>query len=797
MTDLRMPRPDICGLDTETHLIAADAIVPRLVCATFDVAPWDSIGEGEAWCIPNADPSLVGQLVGMFDRVLDRTLRLPIQNAAFDVTVLLRYAWDVMHGDQVGNKDDAEKLYGMIWDALDQGMQDELAGGGPTIHCTLIREKLFNLSTTGMIDQHGGRDLSYSLASFVKTYFGEDIFDAKVTTGLNGTILDSNGNDITGTPKAAAAWRLRYKELDGMPLSRWPTEAERYAISDATWARKVFVMQERSRRPQFQGSMNSESLQVYADTALRMYSTAGFPVDQEQVHKVAGRIDAVVNRVELSLQLNGIVRLNHTVCSAVLQDRVVAAWATKGRHPVMTSGGTTGTPQVSSAAEVLDALAGVDPILDQYAERQSLIKIKTAFLPNLAGGRVWSNYDVLKETGRVSSYGDSGKGKRTPLYPAVNIQQIPRSDGVRECFLPPEAAPSVLIPTSVPQRSVMVSVDYNALELCSVAQVTYSLLGYSTHRDMINRGYDLHSYLGASMARALAPHVVDGHTSLDEAYKALVTKRKLKIKKGDESPEALANAAAKKEAGTWRNFAKPVGLGYPGGLGPATLVDFAKATYGISIDEDQAKAFRELWHATYPEMQDYFRWVNQQEDRSSGNYSYETQGFRRFRAGATYCATANGKAMQSLSADGAKRSVCWLARTCFGGVPKSSPFMLLAGCTPGAFIHDENLISLPDDELLTERSLLIGELMVRSMKVSMPDVVIGAEPALMRRWTKAAEPEWVDDPGRERRVEDAICKVYGGVPPSAWVDEFFAALGPKYNPNRRLVPWDDVNKVAA
>jgi hypothetical protein len=191
----------------------------------------------------------------------------------------------------------------------------------------------------------------------------------------------------------------------------------------------------------------------------------------------------------------------------------------------------------------------------------------------------------------------------------------------------------------------------------------------------------------------------------------------------------------------------------------------------------------------------FFRWVNQQEDAGSGTYVYETQGYNRFRAGATYCATANGKSMQSLSADGAKRSVCWLARAMCWGVPKSSPFWLIGGGVPAAFIHDENLASFPDDELLTERSLLMSALMVRAMEVSMPDVRIAAEPALMRRWTKAAEPEWVDDRGREQRVEAAICTLYGGAPPDAWVTEFMDILGPSYNPNRRLVPWDDINKV--
>lgn len=788
----------IAGFDTETHLIAEGDINPRLVCATFDVGPWGQLGPDgtiagafDAWCVPNADTQLCPTLVEMFRQALSRETHLVIQNAAFDLCVLLRYAHDVQQGAQLGQASDGEALQALVWDVLEQGLADEQDGGLPIIHDTILREKLYNLSTAGTIDTLHGREFSYGLHELVRRYFDVDISAFKVNATADGRVLDADGVDITGTAKAGAVWRLRYHELDGVPLERWPEPARQYAMDDATWARRIFVRQEEKRKPRYYGSMNSEGLQVYAETALRLYASTGMVVDRQQVGRVQDRIADVLKRVEQTLRLNGVVRPNGSVNTKVVQARVEDAWAKLGRMPIRTE-----TGGICCDSEVQETISGVDPILDMWSERQSLMKIQSSFLPALSGERIWTNYDGLKETGRTSSYGSGDRSKRQPLYPAINIQQIPRAAGIRECFLPPPVEWwQITSPwLSAPPPTVLLSADYTSLELCSVGQVTYSLFGYSVHRDRLLQGYELHSFLGAAMARTLAPHVVDNQTDLDGAYKALVKYRKLKIPDEDKSSEAERLRQLKKEAIGWRTFAKPTGLGYPGGLGPATYCQFAKATYGVTVDLQQAEVFRELWLHIYEEMNDFFRWVNSQsdmQDPTGDGYVYETQGLNRFRAGATYCATANGKSMQSLSADGAKRSVCWLARACFGGLSKDTPYALLTGCPPAAFIHDENLMVLPDDELLTERSLLVSRLMVEAMKISMPDVPIAAEPALMRRWTKGAEPEWVDDPGREARVEAAIRSWYGGDPPQAWVEEFFELMGPSYNPNRRLIPWDD------
>src|SRR5579864_378616 len=97
------------------------------------------------------------------------------------------------------------------------------------------------------------RDVSYGLDALVKMMFQVDISGKKVTTRLDPEkglrVINADGVDITGTPEAGAAWRLRYSELDGIPVSQWPPEARQYAIDDASWARKAYEWQEGRRQP--------------------------------------------------------------------------------------------------------------------------------------------------------------------------------------------------------------------------------------------------------------------------------------------------------------------------------------------------------------------------------------------------------------------------------------------------------------------------------------------------------------------------------------------------------------------
>lgn len=784
------------GWDTETYLIdPVTGIIPRMVCGSWDCAP---AGQAESqWRAVHStgDSELWSTTLRMFQSAYQQESRIIIHNAQFDVSVALRYCHEVMQGNLPGDRQQASELNLLIWEVLEKSLDNEWDNFHQQgqqekpilISDTLLREKLYNLSTIGNMEVAPWGPLKYSLADLVMKYFKQNIYDKKVTASRDsqGNIryYDKDGNDITGSASEGSAWRLRYRELDGIPAKQWPQSAYDYALSDASYARAVWESQEAKRQPRYHRSMNSESLQVYASVALYFTTATGFTVDRKQVSRVQGQIREHLSKIEPILRANGIVRSNGSVNTAVVKERICALWDSLGRPPIMTDGGDEGkNPTIATNKEVQEVLARLDPILDMWAERQQLSKVENAFLPSLQGDRVYTNFDVLKETGRTSSKGSSDKKKQKPIYRAVNSQQMPRKTGIRECFLP-----------TLPGY-VFGSIDYGALELCSTAQQTYNLFGYSVHRDKINQGYDLHSYLASSIAAMKNPRLIDEwYSDRDRAYQAFMAHRKARVPDEDKSPQAEEIRSLAKQCKHYRNLAKPVGLGYPGGLSYDTLCVFAKTTYHVEISRQESEEFKQLWLDTYPEMVDYFSWVRQQRDHhNKEKYCYTTPGLERFRAGATYCATANGFAMQSLSADGAKRSVCWLVRAACGGLERDNPYRILDACFHQTFIHDENIIAIPDDDLKTERALAVAKLMIEAMRVHMPDVKISADPCLMRRWTKSADdPEWVDDPAGYERAMSLCERQYGTTIANLVSNEFRAPKGS----DKRLVCWDDVHKI--
>jgi len=150
----------------------------------------------------------------------------------------------------------------------------------------------------------------------------------------------------------------------------------------------------------------------------------------------------------------------------------------------------------------------------------------TSYIKNLKDSdKIYSQYSTTKSTGRTSS-------SQSKLFSSINIQQIPRavegvSYDVRNCFIP---RPGFKI----------CSIDYRGLELCSAAHQLYKTLGYSYMREALNEGdapTDMHSKLAAKI-------------------------------KGISYEEFIQH---KKDYKDDRQKAKPINLGFPGGIGYDTM----------------------------------------------------------------------------------------------------------------------------------------------------------------------------------------------------------------------------------
>ncbi len=420
--------------------------------------------------------------------------------------------------------------------------------------------------------------------------------------------------------------------------------------------------------------------------------------------------------------------------------------------------------------------ADKDSLLMKYVQRKSLAKICTDYLPKLhhevdgvlvPAETLHCSFNALKKTGRCSSScATTGKGKsKKAIYPGRNAQNVdPR---IRPC-------------TIAPDGKIIISTDYSGMELATLAQKCYELFGESVMKDNINAGKDNHAYLASQIAVHLDPgfafalkckdiDLEDRNQVFDAFLKCKGSDMRCNgaVPKTTDAIKVQYKAEHDEEHDdtvTWgeffkfyRRLAKPTGLGFPGGLGPPTMVTYAKGTYKVDMTEDTARLLRNIWLDTYPEMEMYLLWIKnhcrdqehkahyEQKDgrkRLHQYYTYTTPlGMKRARC--DYCACANGAGLQSPSAEGALSALYEVTKACY--LAKESEDMMF-GCYPFNFVHDEILWETPEDKFVNDRVAYVDKIMVDEMEKVTPDVLARTESAAMRRWYKEAEATY-DDKG--------------------------------------------------
>ena len=426
--------------------------------------------------------------------------------------------------------------------------------------------------------------------------------------------------------KGEDTWRLRYSELKGKPIHDYPGSAIDYAVRDSEATLDVYQALDSHWHPEkvTPSMFTNEAEQTEADWFLHLMSMAGLEVDQAGAALLEASLQGSLVNVHAAQLEAGILRANGTKDQAALRARVEAAYQALGRPCPTTPKGAT-----STAAETLEGCG--DALLEAIAEAASTEKLLSSFVPMLKVGIVNPSYDVLKESGRTSSFGP-------------NIQQMPQKGGIRELFRPPPG-------------HVFITADYSTLELAALSQVCLDLFGHSNMADAINEGQDLHVLTAAHIHRI--PYA-----------------------------EALARyQGGDPEMKQARKLAKVLNFGLPGGMGAESFVEYARG-FGLDLASAEVQALKDGWLQAYPEMQDYFHHVATLAG-SAEAFTVVQLRSKRVRAGCRYTSACNTY-FQGLAADGAKRAGCQLAwRTL---LPEGGP---LYGCLLHAFVHDEFLISAP------------------------------------------------------------------------------------------------------
>ena len=551
---------------------------------------------------------------------------------------------------------------------------------------------------------------------------------------LSALVLIYFNEDISEEKKDPEAWRLRYSELRGLLLADWPQRAVDYAINDSIWAYKLYIQQKKIKNIPFKEHMK-------AAFALNLIASRGLLVDQDRVKILSDELDAILNPVYAELEELGFMnrskagKLSKNVKK--LKEHVLANFKVLVKSP---KGG------ICCDSEAMDAYLVENPddeILKKFRYIGKYEKTKTAFVSRLktANPVIRTGYNAIVRSGRTSSRASS-------LYPSANLQQMPRAlDGVtwdvRECMI---ARPGYKL----------VCIDFNNLELISVAKQLHNTYGSSAMLDIINSGdvpTDLHTVLACKLMSKQEKRYV--------SYEEFLKNKKL--------PEYKA----------YRNKGKPVSLGLPGGMGYDTIrIQFNKAGIGLKYaelakfsNEFSARRMLKKYESEYPDIRvrqsAKFEWTlvldeivglkktlfelypelemflkRGHEKNLTGDskrvknkfdeweeepfYKYNFNGVMRDFC--NYTAFCNGFLMQSPSAAGAKNCV-WKAAKEFEMIDNEEVNLL-------AFIHDEIIFEIKDNENLRKNIDKCAEIMIDGMQEILKGVRVAVEAEINDYWSK-------------------------------------------------------------
>lgn len=566
--------------------------------------------------------------------------------------------------------------------------------------CTKINQQL--------IDNYSEKSVKYSLADLVMHYFNEDISEDK---------------------KDPNAWRLRYNELDGVPKEKWPKKAIEYAIDDSIWAYKVFTVQD---KPYIKEC-------VQAEVWLNMMATFGITVDVERSTLLEKEIRDIIVPTYKDLTSQGF-------CTELLKGikykknmKALREHIEKNVKEVE----YTAKKTVSTTNKSLSKYSVTDEISKKFMSLSEYEKVISAYTANLKKPLIRTVYSAAMATGRTSS-------SKSRAFPSVNIQQMPRSVNnvtwdVRNCFIPREGFK-------------IVSIDYNGLELASAAHQLYSTLGYSELNNVVNSGsepVDMHS--------RLACQIMSNNLNKKVTYDEFVQRKK------------------EKEYAVYRQLSKPINLGFPGGIGYRKMrLSLARdgifTKYGILETVKSESAANKLYRMCrneknvrieriakneyalvydelielkqnlfqlYPDLEEFLKETHKKfltgktkyvqndfgEWEEEPVYSYEINKFKRDYA--TYTALCNGYLMQTPASLGAKRAMCDIIKE----------YYWHSDVNPLAFIHDEILFEVRDNEERFSYIEDIANRLISQMQSVLPSVRIAVEAEIMPYWMKAGG-EW-------------------------------------------------------
>jgi hypothetical protein len=556
--------------------------------------------------------------------------------------------------------------------------------------------------------------------------------------------------------KANDAWRLRYALLEGVPVEQWPAEAKQYPIDDAVNTLEVAIAQVKGGgagvTPGPHRNLGDLSNQAETAFALHLGAVWGLRTDRGRVEALRARTEEAHTRFVTKFRELGFFKADGKKDTKAIKRAVIRAY-----------GGGTKPCHLCVSGKVLSPVSG-NAINCAACSGTGLELGPTPTTPT---GGVSADRDTLAESGDIelAAFGDNEPEKIRDTYLPFLEQGVDRPIALRPNVLVASGRTSYdgliqLMPREGEARGcfkardgyLYCSVDFGAGELCTLAQVCYWLFGRSQMMETINATGDpgsLHTALAATMS-------------------------------GCTTEEMTARIKAKDEgAKKYRQAAKALNFGLPGGMGAAKLVlSKRKKNEGTTTLPDGTKVpgirfcvlllgaercgvekvtewkgrptppickacvelvdaeLRPAWFRQWPEIKLYFDWISNRVGEY-GNGELPCFGTERVRGGLDFTNGANN-GFQALQSDVTKLGHRLVNRESY--------------LDEGSDVFGTRVIFEAHDELFSEvpierahrAAFRKTELMLQASRILVPDVVMRAEPALSYCWTKSAEPAYRD-----------------------------------------------------
>ncbi len=752
------------GADSETHPFDAGWAAPRQVCTTMAVmasearhlAGFEALaGEGHVRRREKIVKGQDGEAHEFVTWLLDRK-----GTAAVWPRLLEEGHHFVFHSaayDLLGTMGNYPQLAEGIVSAIEEGR----------VWDTLFREKLSNNAAGNIqwqVDPFTGKMTDrgvYRLSTLVMRHLGIDLRDEKT---------DPN------------AVRLRYAEVDGVPLSEWGDEWVDYAVMDAVYPLLVLVEQDLSTPLEHEGhstrcsiwAQPSPPLPGMADGVRRLageYHTIGrgsvafnaasnwgTRTRPDSVRETIAAWEMQASKAEEIGREAGFVRTSlkkdgtptakdGTKDTAALRKLVSACYDDAPVTLVYNDMKKGADPHPPPGSEWLLLQSTLKAAPNDKAKRQLVVDHCRAHGLDedlyTDGGALSTRGELLKTSGDpvlvayedcmsavkyLSVWGQAlRRGIEVPITFGVDN---PKATGRVSVFAGKYGAPYHQIPRKGNTREahrprpghVYVFADYDQIELRALAQLQHTWGLGNELRQLFLDGIDPHVVMGVELLNADGQECPDGGQWTYELATAIRARAAYPEFRG------LVN--------DYRQLAKGANFGLPGGLGARTFVRYCRG-YGVTnIDTNRAQKVKAVWGNRFPCNLRYLERINN-DLAGRERMTIQQQCSGRVRGGVYYTSGAN-TFFQGLTADGFSEAVwaVWREQVVDRGTGLFGSRLFLP-------LHDELGMETPIDRV-DAAARRLEDRMICGMSKAMPDVPVETEALATEVWSKEARRIEVD-----------------------------------------------------